>query len=382
LSSTIVSIDQVSALGISTTNSTDVLYYGTKSGVVKRVDGANSGSSPTVTDISSGLPASGYVNCIAVDPTNSNKAIVVFSNYSFQSLWYTTNGGSSWTNIEGNLAGDAGPSIRWATIFYVSGESHYFLGTSIGVYFTNTLNGASTVWTQEAVSSIGNAVAVMLDWRDNDGTLAAATHGKGVYTAPVTSPLPVELSLFSGIFQNGKVKLLWRTETEVNNYGFDVERKNPPLNPLQGGEFEKIGFIDGHGNSNSPKSYEFVDESVMNGKQYYRLKQIDNDGSFEYSDVVEVDVPILQDYAILEQNYPNPFNPETKIRFMVNDNIHVSLKVYDEIGSEIAEIFNDKVESGRIYEVNFDGLHFSSGVYFYSLISEKTRKTKKMILIK
>ena len=95
-----------------------------------------------------------------------------------------------------------------------------------------------------------------------------------------------------------------------------------------------------------------------------------------------MDVPTLQDYVILEQNYPNPFNPETKIRFVVNENTQVTLKVFDEIGSEIAEIFNDKVESGRIYEVKFNGSHLSSGVYFYSLISEKTRKTKKMLLIK
>lgn len=376
MSSTIVSNDQVSALGISTTNSTDVLYYGTKSGVVKRVDGANSGSSPTVTDVSSELPG-GYVNCLAVDPTDLDNVIAVFSNYNLKSLWYSTYGGSSWTDVEGNLSGATGPSVRWATIFYVSGESHYFLGTSIGVYFTNTLNGGSTVWTQEAVSSIGNAVTVMLDWRDNDGTLAAATHGKGVYTAPVTSPLPVELTSFSATLKDKEVLLNWSTATEVNNYGFDVERKNLHLNPFQGGDFEKIGFIEGHGNSNSPKSYEFVDESVMYGKQYYRLKQIDNDGSFEYSDVVEVDVPTLQDYAILEQNYPNPFNPETKIRFMVNDNIRVSLKVYDEIGSEIAEIFNDKVEPGKIYDVNFSGLYLSSGVYFYSLILKRPEKRRK-----
>jgi len=381
LSSTIISSDQVSALGISTTNSTDVLYYGTKSGVVKRVDGANSGSSPTVTNVSTGLP-SGYVNCLAVDPTDSDNVIAVFSNYNLQSLWYSTNSGSSWTDIEGNLSGATGPSVRWTTIFYVSGESHYFLGTSIGVYFTDTLNGGSTVWTQEAVSSIGNAVTVMLDWRDNDGTLAAATHGKGVYTAPVTSPLPVELTSFSAILRDKEVLLNWSTATEVNNYGFDVERKNPPLNPIRGGGFEKIGFVEGHGNSNSPKSYDFVDKTEIYGMHYYRLKQIDNDGSFEYSDVVEVNVPILQDYAILEQNYPNPFNPETKIRFTVNDNTHVSLRIFDAVGGEIAEIFNDKVESGRIYVVNFSGLYLSSGVYFYSLISEKTRKTKKMLLIK
>jgi hypothetical protein len=190
--------------------------------------------------------------------------------------------------------------------------------------------------------------------------------------------LPVELSSFSAILLNGKVKLLWETETEVNNYGFEIERTSSSLNI----DWKNIGFVEGHGNSNSPKSYEFVDENVMYGKHNYRLKQIDNDGSFEYSDVIEVDVPTLQDYAILEQNYPNPFNPETKIRFIVNDNTHVSIKIFDEIGSEIAQIFNDKVESGRIYEVNFSGLYLSSGVYYYSLISEKTRKTRKMILIK
>ncbi|MCH7965345.1 MAG: T9SS type A sorting domain-containing protein [Bacteroidetes bacterium] len=386
LSSTIISSDQVSAVGISTTTSTDVLYYGTKSGVVKRVDGANSGSSPTVTDVSTGLP-SGYVNCLAVDPTNSDYVIAVFSNYSMVSLWYSTNGGSSWTDVEGNLSGATGPSVRWATIFYVSGTSHYFLGTSIGVYFTNTLNGGSTVWTQEAVSSVGNTVTVMLDWRDNDGTLAAATHGKGVYTTLITSPLPVELSSFSGIFQNGKVKLLWKTETEVNNYGFEILRfaqNNGHSEPDLSGEesWEKIGFVEGHGNSNSPKSYEFVDKNVLYGKHYYRLKQIDNDGSFEYSDVVEVDVPTLQDYVILEQNYPNPFNPETKIRFVVNDNTHVSLKIFDAVGTEIAEIFNNIVETGKTYEIIFDGSLISSGVYYYSLTTGNHKKIRKMLLLK
>lgn len=203
----------------------------------------------------------------------------------------------------------------------------------------------------------------------------------------ITSPLPVELSALSGIYQDGNVKLLWRTETEVNNYGFEILRfaqNDDHSEPGLSGEesWEKKGFIEGHGNSNSPKSYYFVDKNAMYGKQYYKLKQIDNDGNFDYSDIVEVDVPTLKDYAILEQNYPNPFNPETKIRFMVNDNTRVSLKVFDAVGSEIAEIFNDKVESGKIYEVNFSGLYLSSGVYFYSLISEKTRKTKKMLLIK
>lgn len=378
LSSTIVNGDQLSALGISISNSLNVLYYGTENGIVKRVDNANTGSAPTVTNISSGLPSSGYVSSIAVDPTNSNNAIVTFSNYSFQSLWYTTNGGSSWTDIEGNLSGATGPSVRWATIFYVSGTPHYFLGTSIGVYYTITLNGTSTVWTQEAVNSIGNTVTVMLDWRDADGILAAATHGMGVYTTTISTPLPVEISSFTGMFQDNKVKLLWRTETEINNYGFEIERNSSPEEI----GWKNIGFVEGYGNSNSPKSYEFLDKNIAGGKLYYRLKQIDNDGTYEYSDMVEINVPIVQKYAILEQNYPNPFNPETKIRFVVNENTQASVILYDAVGSKIVELFDNDVEAGKIYEINFDGSLLSSGVYYYSLITSKQRETRKMLLLK
>ena len=120
----------------------------------------------------------------------------------------------------------------------------------------------------------------------------------------------------------------------------------------------------------------------MYGKNYYRLKQIDNDGSFEYSEIVDVDVPLLKDYAILEQNYPNPFNPETKIRFMLNDNTRVLIKVFDSVGNEIVEIFNDNVESGKTYEIDFRGSNLSSGVYFYSILSAERKITKKMLLIK
>ena len=81
------------------------------------------------------------MSCIAVDPTNSDKVLLVFSNYNINSLWYTSNGGTNWTDVEGNLAGASGPSVRWATIFYVDGIPHYFIATSVGVYFTNTLNG-------------------------------------------------------------------------------------------------------------------------------------------------------------------------------------------------------------------------------------------------
>ena len=176
----------VSVIGVSTANSPNVVYFGTTDGIVKRVDGAN-GASPAVTDVTppglnGGTAQGGFVRCVAVDPTNSNKALVAFGNYEFQSLWYTTNGGTTWSDVEGNLAGPAGPSIRWATIFYVGSDLNVFLGTSIGVLTTNSFDGSSTVWAQAAANEIGNILIGYMDYRASDRTLAVGTHARGVFT--------------------------------------------------------------------------------------------------------------------------------------------------------------------------------------------------------
>ena len=182
---------RISALGISTANSPNVLYYGTTDGIVKRAVNVN--GSPTVSYVSppglnAGTAQGGFVRCIAVDPTDSDRALVAFGNYNFPSLWYTTNGGASWTDVEGNLAGPAGPSIRWATMVHVDGQFLVFLGTSIGVLSTTELNGGATVWVQEAGTAIGNVIIAYMDYRPSDNTLAVATHGRGVFTTRV---LPV-----------------------------------------------------------------------------------------------------------------------------------------------------------------------------------------------
>ncbi len=175
-----------SVIGISTANKANVVYFGTTDGIVKRVDSANS-ATPVVTDVTppalnGGTATGGFVRCVAVDPTNSNKALVVFGNYNFQSLWYTTNGGATWTDVEGNLAGSAGPSTRWASIFYLNGQLNVFLGTSIGVLMTNVINGSSTVWAQAAANEIGNVLIGYMDYRASDRTLAIGTHSRGVFT--------------------------------------------------------------------------------------------------------------------------------------------------------------------------------------------------------
>ena len=196
---------QISAIGLSTANNPNVLYFGTMDGLVRRVNNADTGN-PAATFITppglnGGTATGGFVRCIAVDPTNSNNALLVFGNYNFPSLWYTTNGGVNWTDVEGNLAGPAGPSVRWATMFYYDGQLQVFLGTSIGVLSTNALAGGGTVWSQEAEVEIGNVLIAWMDYRASDNTLAVATHGRGVFTTrflPFTAVEPSPSRLLLG----------------------------------------------------------------------------------------------------------------------------------------------------------------------------------------
>jgi hypothetical protein len=197
----------------------------------------------------------------------------------------------------------------------------------------------------------------------------------GDLSLDVNNPLPVELSSFTVLVRNNSVYLEWGTETETDNYGFDVERSVDEIN------WKKVSFIRGHGNSNSPKVYNFTDNPGTGGKYFFRLKQIDNNGAFEYSKIIEayIDIPSVFE---LSQNYPNPFNPETKIKFVFNNKIHAELKVFDITGSEAANLFTGITEPDKIYEVTFDGSEFSSGIYYYRLTGAGNTEVKKMILLK
>jgi hypothetical protein len=390
---------RISALGVSKANTGNVLYYGSSDGVVRKVLNAN--ATPTVSTITptsanttpsstlnGGTASGGYVSCIAVDPTNADVALLTFSNYNFQSLWYTTNGGTSWTDVEGNLSGVSGPSIRWATIFYIQGTLHVFLGTSVGLYFTNVLNGSSTVWTQEGESTIGNVVVPMLDFRSADNTLAVGTHGRGAFTAVISVALPVQITTFIASPSRLGVSLRWATATETNNAGFEVERKRTtPLSPpYQGGDvrggWNRIGFVAGAGTSNVPHDYSFDDKNLAAGRYAYRLKQLDQSGSFSYSQAAEVEIGIAPREFALGQNYPNPFNPSTTIEFTLPDDGYTILKVYDASGREVRTLLNGEVKAGVVQRAFFDATGLSSGIYFSRLIAGGRSLTKKMLLMK
>ena len=189
------------------------------------------------------------------------------------------------------------------------------------------------------------------------------------------SAMPVELTSFTAESVNSAIVLKWATATEVNNYGFQIERK---LN--NNSDWQEIGFVQGHGNSNSPKQYSYTNNNLVgSGVFQYRLKQIDNDGAFEYSNVIEVKAS-LSDFE-LSQNSPNPFNPVTTIRYQLPRTGFVNLVVYNILGKEVKALVNE-VKGGGTYAAEFNGGNLSSGVYIYRLEIIPTDGSKPFVAVK
>jgi len=187
------------------------------------------------------------------------------------------------------------------------------------------------------------------------------------------NPVPVELTSFAASVHEGEVVLNWSTATETNNHGFEIQRN---LN----GEFLSVGFVDGYGTTTEKQNYTFTDKNLEVGSYTYRLKQVDFDGTFEYSESVEIDV-LAPNVFSLQQNFPNPFNPGTRISYSIPASDFVTLKVYNALGSEVTTLVNEFQQSNN-YSVIFNASNLSSGIYFYVLQAGTYSDSKKMILIK
>ena len=221
----------------------------------------------------------------------------------------------------------------------------------------------------------------------SDGSIYVLEYGEAlrkiIYMNP---PVPVELSTFSANVEGNKVVLIWKTETETNNFGFEVQKS------LDGQVFEKIGFVRGQGSSTLRKGYVFEDLELYFGRIFYRLKQIDTNGSFEYSPVISVDIAQPTEF-VLSQNYPNPFNPSTRITIKLpksNSGLHgarhAKLTIYDIRGREVARLLDGPMLPGT-YTFTWDGRNqngvpVGSDLYVYSLEFGGIRQAKKMIFKK
>lgn len=191
--------------------------------------------------------------------------------------------------------------------------------------------------------------------------------------------IPVELTSFKSSINGNAVTLFWETATEVNNSGFMIQRK------LKGDDYTEIGFVPGFGTTAEPKKYSFADNNLNSGSYSYRLKQIDFDGTFSYSDEIEVEIVAPIAFG-LDQNYPNPFNPTTKISFSLPSDSKITLKVFDILGQEVITLINGNLASG-VHTYDFNAKNLNSGVYFYKLEAAGQNgvsftDVKKMILIK
>ena len=187
--------------------------------------------------------------------------------------------------------------------------------------------------------------------------------------------LPVTLSLFNALTEKNTVKLYWKTESEINNSGFEIHRRSVDSS------WKVIAFVSGRGTVNTPSEYYFEDKKLQPGSYSYRLKQLDYSGSFEY---FELPLPVLISKPtefVLGQSYPNPSNPYCCIDYQVPERTEINLRVYDILGRVITELVNEIKEPGT-YTVKFDGSNFASGTYFYRITAKEFSEVKKFNIVK
>ena len=236
------------------------------------------------------------------------------------------------------------------------------------------VNGVLVHTWQWTLGATGTGCPLTLDANDFFGATANDNMYIDDYQLEDLNVVPVELSAFSANVNNGSVVLNWTTETELNNQGFEVQRRNTE------GQFVTIGSVQGNGTTTERKQYSYTDAGIETGNYYYRLKQIDFGGAYEYSNEIFVDVIAPLAFA-LDQNYPNPFNPSTTINFSLAEPSFVKLAVYNLLGEEVKVLKNEYMNAGA-FNVSFDAASLPSGMYLYKIETAQYSSVRKMMLMK
>jgi len=277
----------------------------------------------------------------------------------------TTNGGETWNHQNSAV------SLDLNNVEFINANEGWVAGN--GGIILHTTNGGIN-WFPQTSNTSKDLFGLSIHNQDigwvggNSGVILKTENGGG-------PPLPVELISFTGNYDMGKVNLKWTTATELNNLGFEIERRT------QDSEWILIGFIEGNGTTSESQEYFYTDDFAESESinLYYRLKQKDYNGNFEYSD--EIEILTTPEVFSLSQNYPNPFNPVTVIKYQLPIKSSVTLKIFDLLGKEVETLVNEDKDAGY-YQAVFDASNLSSGIYFYTLQTENYFVTKKMILLK
>ncbi len=331
----------------------------------------NNEARTVITDNNDNIICSGWVNkIIKYDPSgnliydkplgdNNNwesASLIKYDNANMISIGaLRRSNGMTYDLLLGKYSIDTGDSI-WTKIWYYPDAAFGVYGWDGAVFFDSSLIVLGQTYTNVSGNFFSNIYIMSFSLAD--------------------IPVPVEMMSFNAAADNKNVILNWVTATETNNKGFEIERS-------QGTDvrnWKKIGYLAGSGTVTEPKTYSFTDMNVASGIYSYRLKQIDYDGSFNYSAEVQIEVNAPGQFS-LSQNYPNPFNPTTQINYSIPKDGFVSLRVYNTLGQLVADLVNREVKAGT-YKVDFDATKLSSGVYYYRIETNGFVNTKKMTLIR
>ena len=365
----------ISAIGIAGANDS-IRIVGLSNG---KVFATTTGSS-TLTDVTGSLPAR-FVARAVIDPNNANTAYVTLGGFGIAShVWKNTNlsgGGAGWSPASGSGL-TAIPDVPVnAFVIDPLNSTNIYAGTDIGVY-ASTDGGAT--WNP---FGSGLPVVAVFDMaiQNPSRILRIATHGRGMWEATLEGALPIQLASFTGSWAGrNDVVLTWSTISEVNNYGFEVQRATDvrgPYETIQG------SFVAGNRTTLAAHQYSFTDHPATPQQWFYRLAQKDLDGAVHYSDAIAVDVSSNTKPSVfsLSQNYPNPFNPSTVIRYALPQSAVVLIELYDALGQRVKVVVDEREDAG-VHEATLTTTGLASGMYFYRMRADNFVASKRLVLLK
>ncbi len=341
------------------------VYFGLQSGAVVRVNNANGAITSSIIK----LPGNGPVSCIDIDRNNENHLLVSHSAYGVSSVFETTTGGEPWTNNDGGPPLLPDMPIRWC-MFDPRNSDWALIATEKGVWSTDNLNGPSTDW-QPTNNNFANTRVDMFQYRISDGVLLAATHGRGLFSAviPASGPTPITLLEFKGKVVSNDIWLEWTTATEQNSKQFDIERSDDGI------RFRTVGIVSAAGNSTVDKNYSFHDREIVQEKNYYRLRQVDLDGTYEYSKTVLLRKPLADKEPF--KTLTNPFDRSIDLQLGEIKKGRAIFRLFDMNGNLFLKTSRD-VDALMRVRLDIPTSILSGGVYNMEMILNGKRYVIKL----